>query len=83
MKSIKLMCAAALIAGAMGTPAVAQMAKEGMMKKPGMMSSSHMKMSSSNKRMMAKCSGMSHRMMMKNHGCMKMMKMHPNMMKGH
>ena len=30
--------------------------------------------------MMKKCQGMDHDMMMKNKGCMKMMKMHPDMM---
>ena len=81
MKSIKLMCAAAMIAGAIGAPAFAQMSNDSM-KKDGMMSSDpHMKMSMKNKKMMAKCNGMSHDMMMKNAGCMKMMKMHPDMMK--
>ena len=80
MNSIKLMCAAALIAGATGAPAFAQMSNDSMMKKDGMMSSS--KMSMKDKKMMAKCNGMSHDMMMKSSGCMKMMKMHPDMMKG-
>ena len=80
MKSIKLMCAAAMLAGA--APAFAQMSNDAMMKKDGMMSSgSHMKMSMKDKKMTAKCQGMSHDMMMKNAGCMKMMKMHPDMMK--
>jgi type IV secretory pathway TrbL component len=81
MNSIKLMCAAAMIAGALGAPAYAQMSNDSMMKKDGMMSSK-MKMSASDKKMMTKCSGMSHDMMMKDKGCMKMMKMHPDMMKG-
>ena len=80
MKSIKLMCAAAMLAGAIGAPAFAQMSNDSMMKKDGM-SGSHMKMSAADKKMMTKCSGMSHDMMMKDKGCMKMMKMHPDMMK--
>ena len=32
--------------------------------------------------MMQHCQGMSHDAMMKSHSCMKMMKMHPDMMKG-
>ena len=81
MNSIKLMCAAAMIAGAIGAPAFAQMSNDSMMKKDGMMSSgSHMKMSMKDKKMMTKCQGMGHDMMMKNAGCTKMMKMHPDMM---
>jgi hypothetical protein len=33
--------------------------------------------------MMQHCQGMSHDAMMKSHSCMKMMKMHPDMMQGH
>ncbi len=40
-----------------------------------------MKMSAADKRKMASCNAMSHDKMMKNAGCMKMMKMHPDMMK--
>ncbi len=77
MKSIKLICASALLAGAMSVPVYAQMASEQPMKpmKP-------MKMSMADKKMMAKCNAMTHEMMMKNKSCMKMMKMHPDMMKG-
>ena len=83
MKSINLMLTAAMLTVAAGTPAVAQMS-DGAMKKDAMMSSdSKMKMSMADKKMMAKCNGMSHAMMMKNKTCMKMMKMHPDMMKGH
>ena len=82
MKSLKLMCAAAMLAGTIGAPAFAQMSNDAMMKKDGMKSSgSHTKMSTKDKKMMTKCNGMSHEMMMKNAGCMKMMKMHPDMMK--
>ena len=81
MKSIKIICSAALLAVAIGTPAYAQMAS-GSMQKDGMMSDSGMKMSMKDKKMMTKCQGMSHDMMMKNKSCMKMMKMHPDMMKG-
>ena len=80
MNPIKLICAAALFGTALGAPAYAQM--ESGMKKDGMMSGDHMKMSMKNKKMMTKCQGMSHDMMMKNKSCMKMMKMHPDMMKG-
>lgn len=76
MKSIKLMCAAAMLAGVVGAPAYAQMASGGMMS-----SDSGMKMSMKDKKMMTKCQGMSHGMMMKSSGCKKMMKMHPDMMK--
>lgn len=81
MNSIKLMCAAALLAGTVSAPVLAQDSNGAMMKKDGMMSSgSGMKMSMSDKKMMKKCNGMSHDMMMKSKGCMKMMKMHPDMM---
>ena len=77
MKPIKVMCAAAMIASVISVPAYAQMAKG------DAMSSGHMmKMSASQKRMMAKCTKMSHDKMMKNKSCMTMMKMHPDMMKG-
>ena len=75
MNTIKAMCAATLLAGAICVPAYAQSG--------GMMSSGdHMKMSAKDKKMMTKCQGMSHDAMMKNAGCKKMMKMHPDMMKG-
>ena len=48
----------------------------------GSMSTGDMsKMSSADMKKMKSCQGMSHDMMMKNKGCMKMMKMHPDMMK--
>lgn len=40
-----------------------------------------MKTSAADKRKMASCNAMAHDKMMKNAGCMKMMKMHPDMMK--
>ena len=85
MKSIKLLCAAASLAFIAGAPAFAQdaMAKDSMHKDAMMSSDSHMKMSMKDKHMMTKCQGMDHDMMMKNKGCMKMMKMHPDMMQGH
>jgi hypothetical protein len=55
------------------------MAQDAMMK-DNMASTAHMTMSQ--KHMMKKCNAMSHDMMMKNAGCMKMMKMHPEMMSG-
>ena len=81
MNPIKIICAAALLGAAVGAPAYAQM-ESGSMKKDGMMSGDHMKMSMKDKKMMSKCQGMDHGMMMKNKSCMKMMKMHPDMMKG-
>lgn len=84
MKANRILIIAAASVFAAGTPALAQMQNDSMSK--GSMSSDHMmsgkKMSAADKKMMAKCQGMSHDMMMKNKGCMKMMKMHPDMMKG-
>jgi hypothetical protein len=40
------------------------------------------KMSAKHMKKMKSCQAMDHDMMMKNKGCMKMMKMHPDMMKG-
>ena len=74
MNSIKLICAGAMLAGTMAAPAFAQMASDHAMKPT--------KMSMAQKRMMTKCNAMSHEMMMKNKSCVKMMKMHPDMMKG-
>ena len=88
MKANLMLIAVAAAAVAAGTPALAQMQSDSMKKgemssDKGMMSSGKdMKMSMADKKMMAKCNGMSHDMMMKNKGCMKMMKMHPDMMKG-
>jgi Spy/CpxP family protein refolding chaperone len=73
MNSMKLLCAAAMLAGTITAPAYAQMAADHAMKP--------MKMSMAQKKMMTKCKSMSHDMMMKSNGCMKMMKMHPDMMK--
>ena len=85
MKANPILIAIAAAAFAAGSPALAQMQNDSMSK--GAMSSdegmmSGKKMSMADKKMMAKCNGMSHDMMMKNKGCMKMMKMHPDMMKG-
>lgn len=80
MKTVTMMCAAAMLAVTFGAPAYAQDA----MKKDTMMSSgSPMKMSKADQRKMASCQAMSYAMMMKNKGCMKMMKMHPDMMQAH
>lgn len=46
------------------------------------MSSGSMHMSKSQMATMNKCKAMSHDAMMKSHSCMKMMKAHPDMMKG-
>ena len=89
MKSIKFFCAAASLAFIAGAPAFAQdamgngaMASDSMHKGGMMSSGSGMKMSMKDKKMMTKCQAMDHDMMMKNAGCTKMMKMHPDMMKG-
>ncbi len=63
---------------AVAAPALAQYA----MSSGAMDSGSAMKMSPMAMKKMNKCKAMSHDMMMKNAGCMKMMKMHPDMMKG-
>ena len=81
MNAVRILITAALAAFAAGTPALAQMQSDSM-KKGEMSSDKGMNMSAADKKMMAKCQGMSHDMMMKNKGCMKMMKMHPDMMKG-
>lgn len=79
MKARFMLIATAAAALAAGSPAVAQMQSDSM--SSGKMMSGK-KMSAADKKMMTKCQGMSHDMMMKNKGCMKMMKMHPDMMKG-
>ena len=56
-------------------------AQDAMASHDQMKSGSMMKMSASDKRKMASCSAMSHDKMMKNAGCTKMMKTHPDMMK--
>ena len=81
MRIVTAATAAALL---VTMPAMAQMSNGSMssdqMSSGSMSSGSKMKMSMADKKMMAKCKGMSHDMMMKNKGCMKMMKMHPDMM---
>ena len=67
----------AISAMSIATPVLAQDA----MMKGGMKSDKMMKMSAADTKMMKKCKAMSHDMMMKNAGCKKMMKMHPDMMK--
>ncbi len=62
---------------AVAAPAVAQDA----MMKDGMKSGSMMKMSAADTKKMKACNAMSYDKMMKNAGCAKMMKMHPDMMK--
>ena len=58
-------------------PAIAQDA----MASHDQMSGSMMKMSAADTRKMASCNAMSHDKMMKNAGCVKLMKAHPDMMK--
>ncbi|MDQ2765420.1 MAG: hypothetical protein M3Y22_18660 [Pseudomonadota bacterium] len=72
MKSIKLLAMTAVLAAGVAAPVFAQ---DAMMKKDHMM-----KMSKADTKKMASCHKMSHEMMMKNKGCAKMMKMHPDMM---
>ena len=62
---------------AAAAPAVAQDA----MMKDGMKSGSMMKMSAADTKKMKSCNAMSHDRMIKNAGCARMMKMHPDMMK--
>ncbi|MEC3909038.1 hypothetical protein U5A82_00690 [Sphingobium sp. CR2-8] len=59
------------------TPALAQDA----MMKGGMKSDKMMTMSAADTKKMKMCQAMPHDKMMKNAGCMKMSKMHPDMMK--
>ena len=74
------LCALSLAAA---TPAIAQdaMASHGQMAAHDKMASGGMKMSAANTRKMKACNAMSHDAMMKNAGCAKMMKAHPDMMK--
>ena len=76
MRMISLLAMSALSI-ATASPALAQDA----MMKDGMKSDSMMKMSKADMKKMKSCNAMSHEMMMKNAGCKKMMKMHPDMMK--
>ena len=68
------LCAMALGAA---TPALAQDA----MMKDGAKPHGEMKMSDAEMKKMKACNAMSHEMMMKDSDCVKMMKMHPDMMK--
>ena len=72
LKPAAMSAALLLLAGA---PAFAQSA---MASHDPMMSG----MSKKDMKMMKHCQGMDHDAMMKNHSCMKMMKMHPDMMSG-
>ena len=76
MRALTLLglCALSLSAAA---PVFAQDA----MASHGQMASGGMKMSAADTRKMARCNAMSHGAMMKNAGCAKMMKAHPDMMK--
>lgn len=57
------------------------LAADPMMKKDNMSSGSMMQMSAADTKKMKMCNAMPHDKMMKNAGCVKMMKMHPDMMK--
>ncbi len=76
MSSSKLTLGSIALVLATGTPAFAQ---DGMMSAGGMQPAS-MKMTKSQMASMNRCKKMSHPMMTKNRTCMKMMKMHPDMM---
>ena len=82
MRALTLLglCALSLSAAA---PVFAQdaMASHDQMASHGQMASGGMKMSAADTRKMARCNAMSHGAMMKNAGCAKMMKAHPDMMK--
>ena len=77
MRIFILFAATALSVG-FYAPAIAQQA----MKHDHMSSGSSMHMWHKHMKTMHKCKAMSHDMMMKNAGCKKMMKMHPDMMSG-
>jgi hypothetical protein len=77
MRIITLLTVSAM-SFAVAAPSFAQDA----MMKGGMKSDHMMKMSHADEMKMKSCHAMSHDMMMKNAGCRKMMKMHPDMMKG-
>ncbi|WP_419825168.1 hypothetical protein [Sphingomonas sp.] len=74
------LCALSLSAAA---PAFAQdaMASHDQMSAHDHMASGGMKMSAADTRKMKSCNAMSHDTMMKNAGCAKIMKVHPEMMK--
>lgn len=78
MISTKLILGFIALALAAGAPAFAQ---NGMMGSAGMHPGG-MKMTKAQMASMNRCKKMSHHMMMKNRTCMKMMKMHPDMMHG-
>lgn len=75
MRMMTLIAMSALSIAA-AAPSIAQ---DAMMK--GGMKSGGMKMSDAEMKKMKSCNGMSRERMMKNADCMKMMKMHPDMMK--
>ncbi len=77
MRILNLLAASALSL-ALAAPALAQDA----MSSGAMSSGSSKPMSAMQMKKMTKCKAMSHDMMMKNSSCMKMMKMHPDMMSG-
>jgi len=60
----------------------AAFAESGAMMKTDSMAAKPMAMSAKDKKMMTSCQAMPHDKMMKNAGCKKMAKMHPDMMKG-
>lgn len=68
-----------LAISALTVSTVPALAQDAMMKKDTM-SSGQMKMSAADMRKMKSCRAMSHDRMMKDAGCARMMKMHPEMM---
>lgn len=82
MRIFTLLAISALSIAA-ATPALAQgaMANDGMMK-DSMHAQPAMHMSAADTRRMRSCQAMSHDRMMRNPGCARMMRMHPDMMHG-
>ncbi len=81
MRKLTLTAVSALLAASaisLAAPAIAQDA----MSNGAMASGSAMTMTPKETKKMTSCKAMSHDTMMKNAGCMKMMKMHPDMMSG-
>lgn len=77
MRILTLLAISAMSLAA-SAPAVAQ----GAMAQGGMAKGSMSHMSAADARMMNSCKAMSHEAMMKNRNCARMMRMHPDMMKG-
>lgn len=70
-----------LAISAMSLAASAPAMAQGAMAKEGAMHGGMPRMSAADTRMMNNCKAMSHERMMRNRGCARMMRMHPDMMK--